>query len=196
MGRSLPAWGAWIEISASTLKFFSRIVAPRMGSVDWNLRMSMCAFAWAFAPRMGSVDWNRHSHAPSHCLALAPRMGSVDWNYMQTLMGDITDSLPAWGAWIEIWWPGGDSWLPVAPRMGSVDWNIHTFMLTCCEDSRSPHGERGLKLQVQNIFQYLPSRSPHGERGLKSGFEWLRDFLVLSLPAWGAWIEISSATIL
>ena len=31
-------------------------------------------------------------------------------------------SLPAWGAWIEIWEPIGLNLLnPVAPRMGSVD---------------------------------------------------------------------------
>ena len=55
------------------------------------------------------------------------------------------DSLPAWGAWIEMWY--------------------HVFSLK--EAFRSPHGERGLKfakLCQKNIFAI---RSPHGERGLK-----------------------------
>ena len=34
------------------------------------------------------------------------------------------------------------------------------------------------------------SRSPHGERGLKLEQFVEHDFLQSSLPAWGAWIEI------
>ena len=33
---------------------------------------------------------------------------------------------------------------------------------------RSPHGERGLKLALDNVTEeYRIGRSPHGERGLK-----------------------------
>ena len=80
---------------------------------------------------------------------------------------------------------------------------------------RSPHGERGLKLQlcqlVQRQRQSLPprgawieitirperpsawwGRSPHGERGLKSGVAGKDVVLILrSLPPRGAWIEIA-----
>ena len=56
---------------------------------------------------------------------------------------------------------------------------------------RSPHGERGLKLQkFMIIVGKWSGRSPHGERGLK----WFATpyilFPVLSLPTRGAWIEI------
>ena len=44
--------------------------------------------------------------------------------------------------------------------------------------SRSPHGERGLKFHIQLIEDMKAySRSPHGERGLK--------FLLLHLPFFG-----------
>ncbi len=35
-------------------------------------------------------------------------------------------------------------------------------------ESRSPHGERGLKFVAEQIMQAVRGRSPHGERGLKS----------------------------
>jgi len=34
-------------------------------------------------------------------------------------------------------------------------------------ESRSPHGERGLKYPLPGLRRTLESRSPHGERGLK-----------------------------
>ena len=37
--------------------------------------------------------------------------------------------------------------------------------------SRSPHGERGLKLHDRASLQILHSRSPHGERGLKCALD-------------------------
>ena len=36
-----------------------------------------------------------------------------------------------------------------------------------CLTGRSPHGERGLKLDVRNVTRDDGFRSPHGERGLK-----------------------------
>ena len=57
-------------------------------------------------------------------------------------------SLSSWRAWIEI--PGGGR------RIQGVD-------------SRSPHGERGLKcVWVAGLSEIWWGRSPHGERGLKS----------------------------
>ena len=57
-------------------------------------------------------------------------------------------------------------------------------------DGRSPHGERGLKSEFVVSGMQDRSRSPHGERGLKSVGLRPRAHLGLSLPAWGAWIEI------
>ena len=38
---------------------------------------------------------------------------------------------------------------------------------------RSPHGERGLKLEYNGKMSlYKESRSPHGERGLKPMCKW------------------------
>ena len=60
------------------------------------------------------------------------------------------------------------------------------------EESRSPCGERGLKLHERvRVTAYHYGRSPCGERGLKfsagePGLIWN-----LSLPVRGAWVEIS-----
>ena len=79
---------------------------------------------------------------------------------------------------------------------------------------RSPHGERGLKFALRTIALRISSRSPHGERGLKfilpsrshsggsgrsphgeRGLKWRRGVKCKpayeSLPARGAWIEMS-----
>ncbi len=103
-------------------------------------------------------------------------------------------SLPAWGAWIEI------------------STNKLSLNVDVC---RSPHGERGLKSPYLTIKKIRFSRSPHGERGLKSDLAYPLDdqgkrrsphgerglkfcllptllSYVLSLPAWGAWIEITA----
>ena len=80
------------------------------------------------------------------------------------------------------------------------------------DDSRSPHGERGLKCNITLAIANVNRRSPHGERGLKSGKARVSDEawgrsphgerglklpatafqpeICPSLPAWGAWIEI------
>ena len=87
---------------------------------------------------------------------------------------DVTawPSLPARGAWIEM----------------TAEACIHTNR----NYSRSPHGERGLKFILPSRSHSGGSgRSPHGERGLK----WRRGVKCKpayeSLPARGAWIEMS-----
>ena len=78
------------------------------------------------------------------------------------------ESLPAWGAWIEILWMyanlGGWSRSPHGERglKSTYNFEIKGKLL-----SRSPHGERGLKLGPAVVSGLLNSRSPHGERGLK-----------------------------
>ena len=56
---------------------------------------------------------------------------------------------------------------------------------------RSPHGERGLKSDRQADRSETLRRSPHGERGLKFSPVKNAQFMNLSLPTRGAWIEIS-----
>ena len=85
-------------------------------------------------------------------------------------------------------------------------------MLDARKTSRSPHGERGLKLQASwkhhpesvslsswrawiEIFlwcccQCPSSRSPHGERGLKYLQSLGQAQICASLSSWRAWIEI------
>ena len=59
-------------------------------------------------------------------------------------------------------------------------------------DSRSPRGERGLKLDVHaRVEPPAVSRSPRGERGLKFSFITIKLHSFVSLPARGAWIEIT-----
>ena len=63
---------------------------------------------------------------------------------------------------------------------------IQCFLFDC----RSPHGERGLKFVKVNLVHVNLCRSPHGERGLKYIDQSHLDAEAVSLPAWGAWIEI------
>ena len=77
-------------------------------------------------------------------------------------------SLPARGAWIEIF--------VIGPTVVAI--------------RRSPHGERGLKLPGKRYLSKVVSRSPHGERGLKLRSKGLYRASYTSLPARGAWIEI------
>ena len=83
----------------------------------------------------------------------------------------LESSLPVWGAWIEI--GRRRSFRPPS-------------------SSRSPYGERGLKSSKSLGGRGRGRRSPYGERGLKCDHELRRERLELSLPVWGAWIEISS----
>ena len=103
-------------------------------------------------------------------------------------------SLPARGAWIEIVsniacnynrkasLPARGAWIEI-PNPKALCKTIH---------GRSPHGERGLKFKQtrKNVAAYF-GRSPHGERGLKSVAPLLSQYEVASLPARGAWIEMT-----
>ena len=58
------------------------LVAPRMGSVGWNLFTFLGSGAiFGVAPRMGSVGWNMTGVPELVDLIVAPRMGSVGWNH-------------------------------------------------------------------------------------------------------------------
>ena len=104
----------------------------------------------------------------------------------------LLSSLPIRGAWIEIDWEGqsgGDplslpirgAWIEILRRR---QW-IPPFV------SRSPSGERGLKLDGEGMANLLTgSRSPSGERGLKCENPDFGRADGESLPIRGAWIEI------
>ena len=125
-------------------------------------------------------------------------------------------SLPSRGAWIEIRQPQDWFWrLYVAPLTGSVDWNSPMIPQNTRRNSRSPHGERGLKckqgrrwrrtgcrsphgerglkLLAEELDVIKFSRSPHGERGLKYGSCLESGKPYWSLPSRGAWIEMQVA---
>src|ERR1043165_7240561 len=83
-------------------------------------------------------------------------------------------SLPAWGgAWIETLAAGYTGWTTL---------------------SRSPRGERGLKLRWIGERIRANRRSPRGERGLKRIKRCGIRIHLKSLLAWGAWIETSPET--
>ena len=126
----------------------------------------------------------------------------------------MTSSLPARGAWIEIWLrtmvghmsicrsPHGERGLKSSHshdfsvpsrRSPHGERGLKTNGSSNClpATSRSPHGERGLKF-TQRIFDdnIKLRRSPHGERGLKCCIQIICNNTWESLPARGAWIEI------
>ena len=57
---------------------------------------------------------------------------------------------------------------------------------------RSPQGERGLKYLIFKEAPDCRGRSPQGERGLKYGIILSKHATISSLPARGAWIEMTS----
>ena len=115
---------------------------------------------------------------------------------MQTGQQLTLPSLSSWRAWIEI-----ARNVNASQCNGSLSswraWIEMSKPATSCliASSRSPHGERGLKLGNDSIpAQIRVGRSPHGERGLKYSSPMayvLRH--IGSLSSWRAWIEIMGA---
>ena len=62
--------------------------------------------------------------------------------------------------------------------------------LQSASESRSPHGERGLKCKLDTIQTVEICRSPHGERGLKLIRRIDNVMRKVSLSSRRAWIEI------
>ena len=143
--RSLPARGAWIEISRLGKWPRGTIVAPREGSVDRNHDHQRFCENQPVAPREGSVDRNISvSLFLKICNRSLPARGA--WIEILKLIFTLMKktSLPARGAWIEI--------LKliftlmkktVAPREGSVDRNNSHCFFHRLHNCRSPRGERG-----------------------------------------------------
>ena len=104
-------------------------------------------------------------------------------------------SLSSWRAWIEI--PS-----KAEPATGRNSRSPHgergLKYEKATEDTaragRSPHGERGLKLKNNGEYDVMTGRSPHGERGLKYTLVHTVQTPDMSLSSWRAWIEISNNT--
>ena len=78
-------------------------------------------------------------------------------------------SLPAWGAWVEI---------------------AHDYLLESKIRSLPAWGAWVEIARAPSTCAPSESRSPHGERGLKSSTAFDDVVLFESLPAWGAWVEM------
>ena len=96
---------------------------------------------------MGSVDRNEGTPKENKPeVWVAPRMGSVDRNIKYAILS-LCDyqSLPAWGAWIEI--PGG--------------WDLENRSAASL-----PAWGAWIEIDMpENMLQTPQGRSPHGERG-------------------------------
>ena len=109
--------------------------------------------------RLSAIDTSRSPH------------GERGLKYQCTLtLRTCAGSLSSWRAWIEI--PCG---LTVRTRhvLSLSSWRAwieitRGYVTRVLTDSRSPHGERGLKYRrTDPASHWLVRRSPHGERGLK-----------------------------
>ena len=151
VGVSLPARGAWIEISR--LREHLRLHRPSLPARG----------AWIEILWPGRSARNTRSRSPHGERGLKSLFCRAGWTQRM--------SLPARGAWIEIpplRWPfaGGGGSLPARGAWIEIlSASLYSLSPALC---RSPHGERGLKSdRLPNDPQPEISRSPHGERGLK-----------------------------
>ena len=55
-GKSLPAWGAWIEIFAICCRLLMLLSLPAWGAWIEILLTESVYHLWLVAPRVGSVD--------------------------------------------------------------------------------------------------------------------------------------------
>ena len=92
--------------------------------------------------------------------------------WLKPILLNPGQSLPAWGAWIEIKeaqllkkaltsLPAWGAWIEIPKSLKNFSYQY----------GRSPHGERGLKSPGCAFPLGKICRSPHGERGLKSGID-------------------------
>ena len=109
----------------------------------------------------------------------------------QLLFDEVKKSRPAWGAWIEI----SKAFLLSSVLASRPAWGAWIEICIAMEHRpeggrRAPHGARGLKLRAAANSAGLCGRAPHGARGLKYDDLCGHHRILLSRPAWGAWIEI------
>ena len=178
-GKSSPARGTWIEISASPHFCQQRRVVPRKGDVDRNITsLPGQAVAWV-VPRKGDVDRNvsvssltvqlspsspargtwieiidSSSHATKRVMS-SPARGTWIEMLICRRQTSTRASSPARGTWIEIRKP-----LParlresVVPRKGDVDRNKQHIRFDAHDFGSSP--ARGTWIEIP-----LPTGRPH-----------------------------------
>ena len=143
---SLPSRGAWIEMEETEPNEAGLAVAPLAGSVDRNFSRRELDTGDEVAPLAGSVDRNSYQMTYSLNDGVAPLAGSVDRNQGAGVpLQGRQRSLPARGAWIEIYVPHflKNGMKSVAPLAGSVDRNYGVTAFAVRLAGRSPRGERG-----------------------------------------------------
>ena len=101
--------------------------------------------------------------------SLPSRGAWIEIGGYQAGRGRGVKSLPSRGAWIEIRFSARQSRTAAAslPSRGAWIEILTDEAIIYMEGRRSPHGERGLKLEWAAKELCGDRRSPHGERGLK-----------------------------
>ena len=171
---SLPVRGAWIEILSLQNVPAKRIRRSPCGErgLKWSITSTSRPVMMSLPVRGAWIEILAGSPFASMIMSLPVRGAWIEIPALSRSLYRALASLPVRGAWIEI------STRPLSSS-GFI--------------SRSPCGERGLKLRIVALFDCFFSRSPCGERGLK--YQMLPYPLALflsSLPVRGAWIEIPS----
>ena len=103
----------------------------------------------------------------------------------------MLQSLPAWGAWVEINIIAQDQPTVLSlPAWGA--WvEISSFAVWFSPSVSLPAWGAWVEMRYGRLLRHpTRCRSPHGERGLKSMLWQFLRIAVRSLPAWGAWVEI------
>ena len=168
--ESLPAWGAWIEITGMLEP--EKPTPRRSPHGERGLKLKVDIYSpieEASLPAWGAWIEIQETVTPASHSSSLPAWGAWIEISKASRKGTRPASLPAWGAWIEI-----------QDKKPKPSWK-----------SRSPHGERGLKSfrpswARQRTRRSLPAwgawiEIPRQATFCRSG---------VSLPAWGAWIEI------
>ena len=173
--RRSPHGERWIEIGCrqATCRH-TRWSLPLTGSVGIEILVS-----WRPCKTLGCRSPHGERGLKLACLGAIKELG---W------------SLPSRGAWIEIWLgqPGFPAGL-VAPLTGSGGLKLPWINLLSRLHRSLP--SRGAWIEMMSGRRELSSnsrsRSPHGERGLKISVSWQTGYAnPESLPSRGAWIEI------
>ena len=189
---SLPAWGAWVGIPTKPDAPRCSLVAPRMGSVGWNIASAAMQSASSSRSPHGErgleyLFWH-HRDAEIRSLPawgawvgivalfglcpltrVAPRMGSVGWNSVSVCaLRNRCRSLPAWGAWVGISMRSN-----IKPHLESLPaWGAWVGITPERQDrlidTVAPRmGSVGWNTFTAARYASTTGRSPHGERGLE-----------------------------
>ena len=158
-----------------------------------NKIQSTCEKKWSLSSRRAWIEIGYKVFACASHSQVALLTESVDWNLtsLYWIVG-LRMSLSSRRAWIEINKTFKELFeylLSLSSRRAWIEilWLSSHLAL---DKSRSPHGERGLKLLLVEATSERAGRSPHGERGLKCVAICGRCKAYRSLSSRRAWIEI------